>query len=304
MSEANRVSLKYIAETVYGTTPVSGNWNVLRYTSQNMAANPQTVISNELRSDRQVSDLILVGNQVGGEFGLELSAGTYDELLEAAMQGTWATNILKVGQTARSFSFEAGVPDWTTPHFFTYKGMRVAGFNMNFPYGAVVTGGFKLVGKEATESITSLNVGTDVAANTNPVMNGSSGISSILLDGGAPGVIIKSVSLNVDNSMRPIEGIGTLGPSNQASGRAMITGTVEAYFDNITLYRKLLQNALASLAWTVGDGSKTYAFSIAKLKFNDGNPAVSGVDTDTMLSLNFTALYDATDTALKITRVP
>ena len=84
----------------------------------------------------------------------------------------------------------------------------------------------------------------------------------------------------------------------------MITGTIEIYFDTITLYNKLLSNTSVEIDWTVSDGTNSYQFNIPKAKFNSGNPAVTGVDTDVMLSLAFTALFDATDSQLKITRAP
>jgi len=161
-----------------------------------------------------------------------------------------------------------------------------------------------LAGKEAVTSTTSLvGAGSTTAATTTDVVNGSSDVSSILLDGGAPGSIIKSISLNLDNSMRPVEGIGAAGPSDQAYGRSMVTGSLEMYFDDIAAYDKLIANTAATLQWTVGDGTSSQTFLLPKIKFNDGQPDVSGVDTDVMLTLNFTALYDAVeDTNLKITR--
>lgn len=306
MSEANRVSLKYIPEVTYGTTPTdSSGWQALRYVSQSIAAAPQTVISNEIRSDRMVSDLVLVGNQVGGDMTMELSMTTYDELLEAAMMGTWTTDVLKAGIVERSFSVEAGFEDWSPAHYLQYKGMRVGGFNLSFPYGAIVTGGFQMVGKEALESATSLvGAGSTTAATTTDVVNGSSDVTAIQIDGGAPGVIIKTINLTLNNSMRPIEGIGSVGPSDQSAGRSLITGSLECYFDNITMYQALLNNTDIALNWTVGDGSNTQTYLLPKIKFNSGVPAVTGVDTDVMLPLEFTALYDSVEgTNLKITRV-
>jgi len=305
MSDANRVSLKYVPETVYGTTPTdSANWQALRFTSSSMAAAPQTVISNELRSDRMVQDLIKVGEAVSGEIGIEHSMDTFDELMEAALLGAWSLDVLKVGQTERSFTVEVGYEDWSPAQYLQFKGMRVGTMNLAFPYGAIVTGSFGFAGKEALSSTTSLvGAGSVTAATTTDVVQGSSDVSSILLDGGAPGAIIKSVNLSLDNTMRPVEGIGQAGPSDQAYGRAMITGSMEMYFDSIAMYDKLIANTTASLQWTVGDGTSTQTFLLPKIKFNDGQPDVSGVDTDVMITLNFTALYDSVeDTSLKITR--
>ncbi len=304
MSEANRVSLKYIAEATYGVTPGTGNWQAARFTGHTLAAAPKTEISKELRSDRMVSDLALVGQEVTGDVNVELSCTSYDDWFQAALQGAWASNVLKVGTTKRSFSIETAMLDWASVRYLQFAGMRVAGFNFKFAHGAIVEGGFKFAGKTAAESGTTLVVTGTTAATTTDVLNGASGISAIQIDGASPGVIVKSVMLELDNTLRPITGVGAVGPQDQLSGRSMITGTLEVYFDDIALYTKLLNNTSFALNWTVGDGSKSYTFRITKAKFNEGNPPVTGVDTDVMLSLKFTALYDATDTSLKITRVP
>jgi len=303
MSEANRVSLKTIPEVTYGTTPSNGTWQALPFTSTSLAAAPQSVVSNNIRADRQVQDLIKVGEAVSGEMGIEYCMGTFDELLEAALCGEWTADVLEIGTEQPSFSIEAGYEDWSPTQYIQFKGMRVGAMNLTFPYGAIVTGGFSFVGKSATSSTTSLvGTGTTTADPANTVVQGSTNVSSILLDGGAPGSVIKSISLNLDNSMRPIEGIGNAGPSDQAYGRAMVTGSVEMYFDDIAMYDKLIANTAASLQWTVGDGVNSHTFLMDNIKFNDGQPDVSGVDTDVMLTMNFTSLFDPTHSALKITR--
>ncbi len=303
MSEANRTLIRTILESTYGTTPTVGAFQRMRFTSHNLAANPQSQVSDEIRSDRMVSDVIKVGENVGGDVGIELSMNTYDEWLEALLCGTWTTNVLKNGTTQRGFSVEVEHEDWA--HYLQFKGMRFGAGSLNFTYGQTVTGSFSLVGKEALESATSLVTGTmtETAATTSDVVNGASDVSNILIDAGAPGSVVRSIQLNIDNTMRPIEGLGTLGPQNQAYGRSRVTGTLEMYFDDIAMYAKLLANTVARLQWTVGDGTNTLAFDIRELKFSSGVPAVTGVDTDVMIPLEFEAIYNATDDAsITITR--
>jgi hypothetical protein len=303
MSEANRVSIKSIAESTYGTTPGSGTWQDMRYTSVNLAGSPNTQTSNEIRSDRQYQDLLVVGESVGGDVGVELSADTYDEWLEAALCGSWTTDVLKIGTTERSFSLEMGFEDWTVAQYLQFKGMRVGGVNLNFPWGDKVTGGFSFSGKQRLESTTSLvGAGSTTAKTSTDILNGSSDISGLKIDGSSTSIIMKAISLSVNNNLRPIEGIGSAGPQNQSYGSSLVTGSIQCYFDEISLYQKLINNTSASLEWTVSDGTNSHTYYIPVLKFNDGNPSVEGLDTDVMQTLNFTALYDATDTALKITR--
>ena len=54
--------------------------------------------SNELRSDRQITDFRHGVKQVNGDIGVEYSWQEYDPFFEAAFFGEWQTNVLKAGQ--------------------------------------------------------------------------------------------------------------------------------------------------------------------------------------------------------------
>jgi hypothetical protein len=90
LQSTNRVKISKVRESTFGTTPTSPAFKTRRVTSHGLATNPKTVVSNEIRSDRQVSDLILVGIEAGGPSAGEMSFRTMDEDLEEALQGTWS----------------------------------------------------------------------------------------------------------------------------------------------------------------------------------------------------------------------
>lgn len=307
MSESNRVEIKYIPEVTYGTTPTNATtWQALRYLSNTLTGNPRTIVSNEISSTRQVTDLILVGQEIGGDINGEFSCNTYDALIEAAMCGAWTADVLKVGVLDKSFTIEKKYADWTTAQYLQYKGMKVNTMALNFAYGAVATCGFGFAGKTHLSTTTSLlGSGSVIAATTTDVLNGSSDISGVEIDGVAPTSIVKSIGINLTNNLRPIEGVGATGPQDQAYGRSLITGTIEAYFDDVAAYTKLLANTTATFEFVVGDGSNSYTFLFPKIKFNSGAPEDGQLDGDVMQRIAFTALYDSVEaTSLKITRVP
>ena len=90
MSDTNRVGVA-IARSGGSTFPSALTaLDKLRITgTPNLAFNPLTEVSNELRDDRQNSDLIPIGAEAGGDVGIEWSYGTADALLESALLGTW-----------------------------------------------------------------------------------------------------------------------------------------------------------------------------------------------------------------------
>ncbi|MEE9367041.1 MAG: phage tail tube protein [Dehalococcoidales bacterium] len=101
-ADTNRVALRIVEESTPGTTPVTPAFQQLRITgTPNLAFAPVTVTTNEIRSDRQITDLILVGAEAGGDAGFELSASALDTIIEGAMLSTWVrrTNRLNSSTT-------------------------------------------------------------------------------------------------------------------------------------------------------------------------------------------------------------
>lgn len=89
LSTSNRSQLRFIKESVFGTIPGSGNPNNLRMTGESLAFGIQTDTSKEIRSDRQVTDLVQTGAGASGDINFEFSYNEFDPLLEAVFQGAF-----------------------------------------------------------------------------------------------------------------------------------------------------------------------------------------------------------------------
>lgn len=73
MTDSNRLSLTVVKETTLGTTPTTPRMRKMRVTGESLSYQPQSVTSDELRSDRMTADPILVGIQNQGGINFELS---------------------------------------------------------------------------------------------------------------------------------------------------------------------------------------------------------------------------------------
>ena len=124
-------SLKYIPEIEWSELPtaaVSGAPNTmgvevtlpeyegehrgmreLRFTSEDLGISRQTTVSDEIRADRQISDLIQTHVEAQGGVKGEMSYGTYDELLEGAMNSSWEDALV------RDNDMRSEWPDASTP---------------------------------------------------------------------------------------------------------------------------------------------------------------------------------------------
>lgn len=108
----------YVLETTPGVTPTNPSWSPLRNTSGVPAVTRDPLVSNELDGSRETSSIRTGNKQVAGEYAIELSAQSQDELLAGAMTSSWVNGgtvtglSVTVDADAKTFTRAAG--DFTT----------------------------------------------------------------------------------------------------------------------------------------------------------------------------------------------
>lgn len=108
----------YVAEVTPGVTPTSPAWKPLRNTGGMPAVTRDTAASNELGNGREVSFIRVNNEQAGGEYSIELSQESQDDLLAAALTSDWVEGStvaglsVTVSSTGKTFTIAAG--DLTT----------------------------------------------------------------------------------------------------------------------------------------------------------------------------------------------
>lgn len=104
----------YVAEVTPGVTPTSPSWYPLRNTGGVPAVTRDSLVSNELDGSREVSSIRTGNKQVSGEYSIELSTKSQDELLAGAMTSSWVAGstvaglTVSVSSTAKTFTRSAG----------------------------------------------------------------------------------------------------------------------------------------------------------------------------------------------------
>jgi hypothetical protein len=259
------------------------------------------------------SDMPKVGLEVGGDVSIELSATSFDDFIESTMCSTWQADTpalgsrqVKIGTTDSSYSIEKEFADQGL--FAAFSGMRLGGMSLSMAYGEIITGSFTFAGAGATTPVSSLvGTGSTTAATTTDVLNASSDFGSLTIDGVATDACIMSMELSVDNALRAINCLGSDAPTDQRKGTATVTGSIELYLSaaSYALYSKALLNQSIAVKYTVTDGTNTYEFHIPNAKLSGETPSSSGLDSDVMVTLEYTGLYDpTTESSLVITATP
>lgn len=101
--------LRFAKETVFGTIPVTGSHTKLPMTGESLTYDIEKTSSEEMNTDRGVSDMIPTTASATGSVNVEMQASAYDPLIEAALQGAWApsTGTFTITATATTLTSTA-----------------------------------------------------------------------------------------------------------------------------------------------------------------------------------------------------
>lgn len=297
IASGSRHGLRYVPETTTGVTPSTTPLS-LRHTSCSLILTKESITSNELRPDRQIADMRMVGTKVGGDIGFELSFGEYDTLLEAAFMGSWDDDELTSGVLMRSFTFERAFTDIGQYQVFT--GCHVNQMTLSMQPSAMTTGTFSLVGKGAGFFTAPLSA-TPTASATGSVLDTMSGE---LKEGGTRVALITGIDLTVSNGIDPKFVVGSAVAEVFAPGRSNVSGKVSAFFQNAAMIGKFIQETPSSLEITLGDGGPgSYKLLLPRIKYSGSDNPTTG-DGVIMMDMPFQAVLDpTTGTNIQLTRI-
>ncbi len=305
IAETSQTQLAIIAEATYGTTPSTPAFTKIRHTGESLKHNRGNVTSNEIRADRNVTDLIQVSGGAEGGFNFELSYGAFDTLIEAVLCGKWTTNVVKNGATKRSFTIEKKYEQGTTDTYIGYTGMVANTLSLNVGVQEIVTGSFGFMGKGGYVDDAIITGATYTDATANDVMSAGLNFADLAITGaGSPKLTGLTLEINNNARMQPV--VGSIDAVGVGLGRCVVTGSATMYFENKDAYELFLAGTATDLEFTLGGASDNkYQFSIPKLKFADGDVPIGGNDQDVILTLPFQGLYDSgIGATIEVTSVP
>lgn len=305
-SQGSRSRLSYIAESTFGTTP-SGNFASLPFSTHTLDLTKERVQGNDIQSDRMPRHDRHGNRNAVGDIVFDFRADEYDALLESVMFSTWdaspssAPDELKVGTTQKSFSIEDYAADIDQARIFT--GMTVSQAQFSVRPNQMVTTTMSFVGKDMSISATEKTVD---ASSLNAPFDAYSGALTIGDTGGALSSVatVTGIDFSINNELSPTFVVGSSTTPQLEYGRAMIEGTITAYFEDLSLVNRFLNETESALKVTVDDptAANEYGFFFPRVKFNGASVPLSNPQSR-IITIPFVALYDSTeDSNLVITR--
>lgn len=295
----SRSYLAYIPESVFGTTPAIPELSELRTTGNTIGLKKETLESEEIRSDRQITDVRHGNNSVDGDINVELSHGGFDDLLEAVLGGTWAANVLKAGTTFRSFAMERGFTD--IDQFLVFNGVVLNTLSVNIATNAMATAAFGVLGKSAAAAA---GATIDTTPGLTPVGTAEpyDGFTGAINEGGSAIATVTALEFNLNNGAEQNFVIGDSTAAGITLGRSNLSGQVTAFFEDASLLNKFVGETLSSIDMTLTRGANTLKLDLPEIKYTGGDIPVDG-EGSRMITLPFQALRDDSEASnIVITR--
>lgn len=300
IASGSDVRVAYVAETSFGVTPSTPTFKVMRVTSTGLRSEKATATSDEIRQDRNVIDEMLVGRDASARFPFEMSHASFDDMIEAALMGTWASDVVANGTARRSFTFEETRELGATDSYSRVRGCMVDTLSLSITAREKITGQIGLMGVQETMATAIVSGATYTAANSEPVMTASAHVGSISV--GALSAKVWSLSFEVNNGLRRRPVVGSLYSEEFGYGMANVTGTLEAYFESNALYSAMLNHESVAIAATFGvDANKKYTISLPKAILGNGEIRGANNTSDIMVSIPFRAVLSS-GRSIEITR--
>lgn len=301
MAEGSRYASYFVPEASSGVTPAAPNLKVFRATKSGLDISITALQSEEIRNDAEIADFRLGTRHVEGTASAELSYGTFDDLIAAALRGTWVNDVLVAGIARPSFTFVDYNADINDLPYTIYRGCEVNTMNIKVSATAMVTIEFGIVGR-TIEQLNQLPAGWVVGARTTtPPMDGFSGSLSA---NGAKNSVVTELAIDINNGIEPRFVIGSKYSIRPGSKRRNVTGTLTAYFEDNTLRLAYLNELPQEIVMVITDGASgnTYEITIPRVKLTEAPRPIDG-EGDIMQNISYRGLLDpAAATSIKIER--
>lgn len=294
----------FVAEDEYGVIPATPSFTVLRTTRAGVLSTQKaTGVSDEIRADRNVVDEFQLSQDCAGDYPLELSYSAFDPLIEAALFGNFASQVLKNGVTRKSFTIEEKrVIAAGTASYSRFRGAMMNRLRIESGSRQKVAVTLGVMAQRELLSAGAPVGATYAAASTKPIMTAVNAAS--LTVGDLPSPKVKSFWFEVNNNLRVRPVVGSLYSEEFGAGKCDVTGELELYFDSQATYQEVLDHATGAVAVVLGmtTGEK-YRIDLPRIIFTTGQIPPGGNSDDIMIRLPIRAVYDPTeDCSIKITK--
>ena len=298
-AQGSNTKIIYDQEIVYGTTPTPAS-KVLPFLSESMSQSRPLIRTNVMRGNRNLTKPTRGNKDVAGNIKTELDP--YMGILLKHLLGVNTdsgagpyTHTIKVGALPVSLCIEKQFTDLTQVEYFLYNGVRIGKGRFDLKSEGYIDFGLDFVGQKETVATSSFH-GSPTDLGHVPF----EAYEATLKEGGSAIANVSNVKFDVSNDLDGTNFV--IGGSGQRralpAGKTIVTGSLTALFEDVTLYTKAANLTESSLEIILsrGDGlgsagNESLDILIPELVYEQKSPPITG-PKGVLVDLNFSGFYD------------
>ena len=297
------------AQSAFGSEATT--YYKMPFTAESINFVSDTVVSEEITSDRAIKDVIRVATGVEGDIEFELQYHTaIDLIFEGAFGNNYSTNELTEGTSTKYFSIEKNFLAGSTNNRATFIDMAVGGLSIDAEIGALITGSASFLGGTLVGDAFDENSATSGSSVTEGSILSSAetttsieiGAANATLTGASPETNVQAFSFAIDNGLRQQRAIGDKNIVGIGLGRFATTGSMTMHFDSQAEMNLFLADTARAIQFQVSDGTRGYIFDFPNVKYTSAEVVAGGVDEDIVVEFEFQALEGTSGHTVKITK--
>lgn len=274
-----------VDSAVAGTGSGAADFIELPHTSFSINLTKDIFQDDTISGDRRRTFNIHGNRIVGGDIASNLSHGSVDDFIASVLYSDWSADVISDGVDEKSFTVQQASLDIN--QFSLYTGVKANTWQLDVPVDGIVTSNFGVMGKQFTISASDIDNTPTAPTVGEPFFHAG---GTFLVDG-QDDCNISSISLNIDNGGQANYKLGSDTARDITVGFTTITGSFVVYFDDASIFTAFLNEATASLDFTLTDGVNTMQFVLPKVKYSGADRTVDG-QGPILVTANFEALSD------------
>lgn len=264
-------------ESAFGVTPATPTGIRLPFNSSEIQSKQNLIESNTITGSRNPTQPGRGNVSVSGSMVIPVDKIGIGYILKALLgtpntTGTTTyTHVYKPKSTVPSLVIEQGFTDINA--YEVFNGCKINQLSLSAGGDGELTASVDIVGSKETDGSSSF-----VTTPTTFSVEKFGNFQAAIKEGGATIANVTQMELqianNLDTNQYVIGGGGVLGDIPE--GMFQVSGSITAFFENLTLLNKAVNNTESSLELKFTSGSHSLAFSIPELLYERNSPGVSG----------------------------
>ena len=299
------------AQSAFGSEATT--YYKMPFTAESINFVSDTVVSEEITSDRAIKDVIRVATGVEGDVEFELQ---YHTAIDEIMQGAFGNDFnvsdeLTEGTTTKYFSIEKNFLAGTTNNRVTFIDMAVGSLEISAEIGSLITGtaGF-LGGTVVSDTFDTSSATSGSAVTSGSIISSAETATQVKLgaaNGGSPSQVtnVQAFSFTIDNGLRQQRAIGDKNIVGIGLGRFNVTGSMTGHFDDQAEMNNFLADTAREIHFVTDDAESTnrgYTFKFPNVKYTSAEVVAGGVDEDIVVEFEFQALEGTAGHTVQVVR--